>query len=670
MKRQKPPAVLPASENEPASKSETASEGEPWEEGTLYELPEEWELFAQVVGLELSLFQRSSHWWIWFRAHPGGMQGRRPENVPEFGLHVGFGEPPIPTRVLDVRLDNLLEEAANREEQAWFTARLCLAVLEWATKTEKDDLAVPANVGALVDAVLERASLLREIVIKDRVRTAEQLADAVSHLPDAAVHVEAMRRAAVGEHDTPKLREGGTRNVAFLPPLLTNEAMAVFDAIDGASSVFDDIQREQPFFMNELLAEALSTLGERGSSRAKQLRESQEESRKSTNIYEPWWPWVQMVSSKGLPGPPALRWLCETVWYDVVRPKLERARKNPAAMVRVVTSQALGLLAHPPPLPRSEGQQSILFPQDSGWSLAPSIDTELLDAVLKGTGDLSSEVAIDLFEWLITAAHKQYVDATGDFRNLVIEGGWSELARLLGATRSGSAEKVRDLALAFAHLRYDLRGWRGNLLTYAETKAAPGRKACVKLTLGEMLVHGFTFTLKEASGSVGLQAREDRQLVPILGKAAVVGSPASYGAQRRMTWGLATLLRSRAVELAREGGVILSPHDWADLANNAGAPRSATLLGKVQAAWEEGDDKKAIPPLIERNGSRVTLHESRRPALDFIKQAGETSQLQSDRARKGVKARSRATRGKKPALNQRSAIDPATFGHRPGNVRP
>lgn len=589
-----------------------------------YPLPEEWRLFGEIVNLRAAL-----------RGPPDAMWQISFQGPSAFSLCLeGPDQKPSAATVMAMMVSLFLAEA-DHPDRRWETTRVALAVLQQARK-DKDGTAEPLHFGALVEAARNRISLLREAILEGSMLLANRLENALGASPECRTDLEAMRA---------HMRD----------PLPTRQAVDAsaerfnrLCAVPGFLSAFREGLAEQPFVLNELLAKVLETLGSEGEKLAQSLRKRESSFRKAENPYAPWTPWIRMVSETGLPGPPAVRWLFQAIWYDIVRPKIEQVRKNPAALARVVASETMGMLAFQ--VPRFQGrQQAMVFPQDSGWSLAPSIDTEFSAAVLRGTGDLSSEVAIDLFEWLITTAHRQHANEKGDFRNLLVEGGWSELARLLGATRSGSADKVRSLVLAFAHLRYDLRGWRGNLLTYAETKAAPGRKACVSLTLGDMLLQGFTFTLKEASGSVAQLAREDRQLVPILGKAAVVGSPTSYGAQRRMTWALATVLRSRAVELARDGGVNLSPHDWADLACKAGAPRSATLLGKVQTAWEEGDESKAIPPLIVKSGSMVTLHESRKPALDFIKQAGERSQRQSDRGKKAVQVRSRTGKAKKPA---------------------
>jgi hypothetical protein len=97
-----------------------------------------------------------------------------------------------------------------------------------------------------------------------------------------------------------------------------------------------------------------------------------------------------------------------------------------------------------------------------------------------------------------------------------------------------------------------------------------------------------------------------------------------YYAREPKGWPCA-LRRDHAEELAEHGHVALPLEKWATLADEAGAPRSGDFLGRVQTAWETGDQKTATPPLIVRvkgERDRYTLHESRKAALDFIVEGG------------------------------------------------
>jgi hypothetical protein len=247
----------------------------------------------------------------------------------------------------------------------------------------------------------------------------------------------------------------------------------------------------------------------------------------------------------------------------------------------------------------------------------------------------------------VTEAHRQYVAGATDFRHITIEGGWSALAHeRLGLTSKRAPEAVRAIVLAQAHLRFETYGIRGNLLSYAEPrKHAPGQRALVTITLGDMLLAGFTHALREERGASSLTSREGRRLVPILGKTALVGRRNDYAAQRRMVWRFAVALRDSAEELARDGSVRMPIDAWASLADEASAPRTGAFLSRVLDAWEKGDDK--TPPLIERSGDRVTLHESRRAALEFLVSGGRLSIRKRAEGKAGARGRAAGWRKRK-----------------------
>jgi hypothetical protein len=321
--------------------------------------------------------------------------------------------------------------------------------------------------------------------------------------------------------------------------------------------------------------------------------------------------------------------LAVALWRDKVGPRLEEARRKPAGLARAVAVDVLDLYSRRYEREERSGQQALVFPDHRGWVVVPSIYDGTLASILeRGVGLLASETGIDLLEWEVTEAHRQYIEQPSDFRHLSIEGGWSALAHeKLKLTSRMAPEMVRAIVLAQAHLRFESKGIRGNLLTYSEPrKHAPGQRSLVTITLGDMLLQGFTHALREQLGSATLGAREAGRLVPVLGKTALVGRNNDYAAQRRMVWRFAIAMRDHAEEIAQYGHVSMPLEAWTTLASEAGLPRSSKLLADVVRAWETGSDGAA--PLIVRvpgERDRFTLHESRKPALDFIVEGGQRS---------------------------------------------
>lgn len=372
-----------------------------------------------------------------------------------------------------------------------------------------------------------------------------------------------------------------------------------------------------------------------------------------TVLAEVWLPWGTSEETGLVPKP--VRNLARVLWHDVVRPRLEEAHRKPAAITYAVTADVLDLYSRRYDTRDRDGQQALVFGDSRGWVLVPSIFDDALPALLqKGVGALASETGIDLLEYEVTEAHRQYVAGEPDFRRIVIDGGWSGLAHdKLGLTSKRAAEQVRAIVLAQAHLKFETRGMRGNLLSYSEPeRAAPGRKSRVTLTLGDMLLAGFTHTMLEEHGKTSLWSREGRRLVPILGKTALVGRRNDYAAQRRMVWRFAMALRDRAAELADEGSVAMGFADFVALADEAGMPRGAGLVQRVLGAWTTGktDPKEtsaSTEPLIRMVGERVTLHESRKQALDFLVSGGEKSSRKRAEGRASAKRRAEGKPGRR-----------------------
>ena len=341
--------------------------------------------------------------------------------------------------------------------------------------------------------------------------------------------------------------------------------------------------------------------------------------------------------------PLAIRVLAYATWIDLVLPGL----RNPPALARAVHTNVLDLYSQSPQRKERNGQTALSLDATDRWVLVPAVEGPIADILHRGVNLLTSEAGIDLLEWQVTEAHRRFQRGESDFRNLRVEGGWSALAHdHLGISKTGASADIRAIVVAQAHLRFEAWGIRGNLLSYTEpVHHAPGRRAVVTMTLGDMLLAGFARAMSNEKDQ-SLSAREGRQLVPILGKAALVGRRNDFAAQRRMVWRFAVALRARASELAQDGAIEMPLDLWAALAAESGLPRSPDLLGRVRRAWETGDDK--TPPLIvpSDNGRRVTLHESRKDALDFMVRGWKLSER--GRAAGKAGAAGRLIRKRKP----------------------
>ena len=225
----------------------------------------------------------------------------------------------------------------------WAASRIPKGVL-WQAQKEGDTLATPAHLSDLIHALLDHAPKLVELITDAQDIWLER---AFKVLGLAVPDVASQRRTFFDIY-TPTLsyREIRRRGVPSIQPVLPADFLEKHAQTDDVRAKLAANDDEMPFVLNGLLAGLLETTGETGTGLAKELRQRQAEYRADANPYAKWKPWVRLLTNKGLPGPLALTWLCQALWKDVVRPKVERARKNPAAMVRVVASQALGPVSY------------------------------------------------------------------------------------------------------------------------------------------------------------------------------------------------------------------------------------------------------------------------------------------------------------------------------------
>ncbi len=316
-------------------------------------------------------------------------------------------------------------------------------------------------------------------------------------------------------------------------------------------------------------------------------------------------------------GPPRwLLWLAADLWVSVWRPAAERERAKPPA----VWGPLFELLdrVHRPGGRIVEG---VLIDRNGARVLDVRRDEPLpvalvhLEAlgmlVRDGAGMLGSLNAHRFTRWAVPTAHTRALNGEPDARVLRADGGWTGLAELVGARSKKAPGELRAIVSALAHLWFPLPDGRGgNLLTYTESAAAGNWRSCVDITLGTALLPHYVN---------GIPRGTDRDLVPLPPLPPFVGRANEHGAQAAMQLGTMAHLRTRAAELVRHGGVLVTPDQWAELAKTHGLP--ADMLAAVLDRWtHNGDDGPAF--LEALGGGRYRIADAHAAVQAFLLEAG------------------------------------------------
>lgn len=369
-------------------------------------------------------------------------------------------------------------------------------------------------------------------------------------------------------------------------------------------------------------------------------------------LWRLWLPPAEWVkTNRAHPPSPFALALCAVLWRDVVRPERERRRNRPPALqVDLLECLARG---HTPGGRVEAGPDGPVLVDQAGEVVVPVrraeplpvpvADLDALDALTRrGAKALGSLDAHRLLRWMVCEGWERAMADARDARHLVVEGGWAELARIIGASDKGR-KQLPAIVAAMAHLWWHLPdGSAGNLLSYRATPARGQRGGRVVLTLGDALLPGYAHGLP----------RGHTALVPVVDLPPLVGRARDHGAQATQQLYVLAELRKGARELVTDGGVLLLPERWDELADRSGLPEA--LRGRVLDRWTrdgDDDDRKAKrdtgPAFLARvDRNRYTLGEAHRDARDFLEDGGRIEVGAREGGRQGAARKRKKLRRK------------------------
>jgi hypothetical protein len=347
--------------------------------------------------------------------------------------------------------------------------------------------------------------------------------------------------------------------------------------------------------------------------------------------------WRSQGDLPGVPSgsPPWGRWadsvyfarcLATVVWESELRPRLAREQAKPPALARVVHAPVMRMLSRTAQLERDGEQQVLRLEGDGHVRIRPAaLEAETIASLVnRGIGLFRTVAAHKVVRWQVFTGHQQALDGNPDPRLVRIEGGYQALAEAVGMDGRKGAEEVRAIIEAedACELPLPPDGRYVRLLIRDVTPAAPGRKSVLKLVLGTALLPDYVEELRGLGK--GLEGRIARRLVPILELPPFAGKRRNeHGAQATLSMAVVSYMRDHARQLLKDGGVRIDLPTWAELAHQAGVPRST--LGAVIDRWtQDGTD---APSFLKRiDGDRYTLGDAHTPAREFLED-GARSEL-------------------------------------------
>jgi len=224
----------------------------------------------------------------------------------------------------------------------------------------------------------------------------------------------------------------------------------------------------------------------------------------------------------------------------------------------------------------------------------------VLSQIAEGLPELLRHVTVQKWwRWLITSAWRQWADGAPDSSWIKVEGGYSDLARLVGAPGKRAGTTIRRASEQLQRIQWEIPELKihgQGLFTLDYRRGGGRRKGYIRYALAPSLCPGGVDHLN----SPELGARQARRLIPILAAPLTVGSTDTWGAQLALQDLILLHLRSKAEDYHLCGGL---PLPWEPLAEQAGVP--SRLLPELRQAWVK--EAETDPGWLVSDGDRLRL---------------------------------------------------------------
>lgn len=316
------------------------------------------------------------------------------------------------------------------------------------------------------------------------------------------------------------------------------------------------------------------------------------------------------LSAPGLCHYPRL--LAKALWLDQVKPSAGRVRRNVPALA-TITAGAVRQLWRPSNKIKDCGNQLELITGDTNPQIiasTPYLDTIDMRTILEhGTKDLRSMTGLRLINWLVRTVHTQFFAGATDWRSVIVPGGMSGLAELIGE-RSASNHKRIERALV-AGWRWNM-SWPGGSINglwgfHYDEGSGSHKASHVKITLLDPLTPHAHRELND----------RQQTLTPMVEIGPMVSPARYYAPQAAFQQAMVGMLVDRRQDLAKRGSAHITQAELWQEAKLYGLPQKT--MGKLLDRWQnDGDDGPAFLVQPDRDRWHLADNDIYGDAREFI----------------------------------------------------
>jgi len=249
----------------------------------------------------------------------------------------------------------------------------------------------------------------------------------------------------------------------------------------------------------------------------------------------------------------------------------------------------------------------------------------MVELLKKGISDLSTITGHRVLRWQVKEGFDAWTQGREDFRSVIIDGGYSEVAKRAGCHSTKEIAKVKSIlhVQAFGCLSF-ADGSRGNMIslrTLAEHRNGEPKK--IKIVLGDILLPGHVFSLEKSN----------RRLIPILNDLPpFYGSPNMHAAQALLQLAALEEISDHSDSLASNGFVTILAERWEELAAQCGVDPQ-----KVRAILELWCDPNEERSFLERSGDDYRISSKYDQTNRFLLSQGEQRLLSSEKGKSSAR---------------------------------